>query len=91
MFLTHYSRVTGVEKLARDLFEQIAAMAAIARAHASDANRHVHITDALANLYVTRARAHGCQYSDVRIRELLAMDIELNAQGLEIWVDRPGH
>jgi glyoxylase-like metal-dependent hydrolase (beta-lactamase superfamily II) len=91
MFLTHYSRVTGVEKLARDLFVQIDAMAAIARAHASDANRHTHITDALANLYVTRARAHGCQYNDTRIRELLAMDIELNAQGLEVWVDRPGH
>ena len=91
MFLTHYSRVTGVEKLARDLFEQIDAMVAIAHTHAGDANRHVHIMDALANLYVTRARAHGCQFNDARIRELLAMDIELNAQGLEVWVDRPGH
>ncbi len=90
MFLTHYSRVTGVEKLARDLFVQIDAMVAIARAHASDANRHVHIMDALANLYVTRARAHGCRYDDARIRELLAMDIELNAKGLEVWVDKAG-
>jgi len=91
MFLTHYSRVTGVEKLAQDLFVQIEAMIAIARAHAADADRHVRIMDALANLYVTRARAHGCAYNDAQIRALLAMDIELNAQGLEVWLDRQAH
>src|SRR5215831_13537469 len=65
MFLTHYSRVTGVERLARDLHEQIDAMVAIAR-----------------------AAAHGCAFGAGRVRELLLMDIELNAQGLEVWLDR---
>ncbi len=87
MFLTHYSRVIGVEKLARDLFVQIDAMVAIARAHASDVSRHVRITDALADLYISRAQEHGCKFDAVRIRELLAMDIELNAQGLEVWLE----
>jgi glyoxylase-like metal-dependent hydrolase (beta-lactamase superfamily II) len=88
MFLTHYSRVTDVERLARDLFVQIDAMVAIARAHALAPDRHARIMDDLAGLYVSRAQAHGCAFDAARVRELLAMDIELNAQGLEVWIDR---
>jgi glyoxylase-like metal-dependent hydrolase (beta-lactamase superfamily II) len=88
MFLTHYSRVTDVPRLAHDLHEQIDTMVAIARAHASDPQRHAHITTDLANLYTSRARAHGCALTAAQVRELLAMDIELNAQGLEVWLDR---
>jgi len=90
MFLTHYSRVTYLERLARDLFEQIDAMVQIALAQATQADRHAAIMTALADLYVSRARAHGCALSDARVRELLAMDIELNAQGLEVWLDKRG-
>lgn len=89
MFLTHYSRVTDVSRLARDLHEQIDAMVAIARRHVGDADRHSRITADLADLYISRARAHGCTFDDARIRDLLVMDIELNAQGLEVWLDRP--
>jgi len=88
MFLTHYSRVTEVERLARDLSGQIDAMVQIALALAADENRHAHIMEALAELYVARARAHGCTFDEARIRELLAMDMELNAQGLEVWLDK---
>jgi glyoxylase-like metal-dependent hydrolase (beta-lactamase superfamily II) len=88
MFLTHYSRVTDVPRLARDLLEQIDATVAIALAHASDESRHARITEELAQLYVARAQAHGCTLGDARVRELLAMDIELNAQGLEVWLDK---
>jgi glyoxylase-like metal-dependent hydrolase (beta-lactamase superfamily II) len=88
MFLTHYSRVTDVERLAHDLFVQIDAMAAIARAHAGAPDRHARIMNDLADLYIARAQAHGCAFDATRTRELLAMDIELNAQGLEVWIDR---
>jgi hypothetical protein len=88
MFLTHYSRVGHVERLAGDLFEQIDAMVAIARRHASDPARHARIAADLANLYIARAAAHGCAFGPERVRELLAMDIELNTQGLEVWLDR---
>ena len=88
MFLTHYSRVTDVERLAGDLHEQIDAMVAIARAHDGEADRHAQIADDLAELYVARTRAHGCTFTPEHVRELLAMDIELNAQGLEVWLDR---
>ena len=89
MFLTHYSRVSGVERLARDLHEQIDAMVAIARKHAADADRHARIMEDLAQLYIARVRAHGCMLDEATIRDVLVMDIELNAQGLEVWLDRP--
>ena len=89
MFLTHYSRVTEVERLAGDLHEQIDAMVAIARKHAGDPDRHTRIMEDLAQLYISRVRAHGCTLDDAGIRDVLVMDIELNAQGLEVWLDRP--
>jgi len=88
MFLTHYSRVGDVPRLARDLHEQIDAMVAIARTHARDAGRHARIADDLADLYFSRARAHGCAMDTAQVRALLEMDIELNTQGLEVWLDK---
>jgi hypothetical protein len=88
MFLTHFGRVGQVPKLAADLHEQIDAMVAIARAHATDAGRHATIMRDLGELYISRAKSHGCTFDDTKIRELLAMDIELNAQGLEVWIDK---
>jgi len=89
MFLTHYSRVTEVERLADDLHLQIHAMVAIARKHAAASDRHALIAADLAGMYIGRARIHGCAFGADRVRELLAMDIELNTQGLEVWLDRP--
>ena len=88
MFLTHYSRVTDVPRLARDLNEQIDAMVSIAQKHADDGDRHTRIADDLAALYTARAQAHGCAFDAAQVRELLAMDIELNTQGLEVWLDK---
>jgi len=88
MFLTHYSRVGDVPRLARDLYEQIDAMVAVAKAYASDAERHARIATGLAELYISRAQAHGCAFTPAQVRELLAMDIELNTQGLEVWLDK---
>ncbi len=89
MFLTHFGRVTDVSRLAADLLEQIDAMVAIARANAKAKarDRHQRMMDDLAELYLSRAQAHGVALPRERMRELLAIDIELNAQGLGIWVD----
>ena len=88
MFLTHFGRVGDVERCASDLHQQIDAMVDIGRAHATDDWRHTRIKDALADLYVARAQTHGCAFTPEHIRELLVMDIELNAQGLEVWLDK---
>jgi glyoxylase-like metal-dependent hydrolase (beta-lactamase superfamily II) len=88
MFLTHYSRVGEVPRLAADLCAQIDAMVAIARTHAAHAERHARIAEDLAAMFVARAQAHGCRMDAAKVRELLAMDIELNTQGLEVWLDK---
>ncbi len=91
--LTHFGPVDEVRRLADDLHGTIDAMVELALRHARDGNRHAALTDALAGLYLQRVRAHGCTLPTDEVRRLLAIDIELNAQGLEVWLDRPdrGH
>jgi glyoxylase-like metal-dependent hydrolase (beta-lactamase superfamily II) len=88
MYLTHYGRVEQVEKLAEDLFEQIDAMAAIGRQCDGRPDRHRCLLAALQALYLERAQQHGCALDQAAVSEVLAMDIELNAQGLACWLDR---
>ncbi|GAA5070269.1 MBL fold metallo-hydrolase [Lysobacter panacisoli] len=91
MRLTHYGRVGDVVRLARDLVEQIDAMVALVRQAQGEADRHQWLVAALGELYISRAKAHGCTLSPDETRALLAIDIELNAQGLEIWLARQKH
>jgi len=88
MHLTHYGRVENVAKLADDLHAQIDAMVAIARAAHGKPDRHAVLMDALTDLYATRAAAHGWAGGREALVALLGMDIELNAQGLEVWLDQ---
>lgn len=88
MLLTHYGRISDVARLGAGLIEQIAAMTAISRAVDGLADRHERLKAGLADLYAARAAAHGCGLPEAQVRERLAMDIELNAQGLGVWLDR---
>ena len=87
MYLTHYGRVEEVARLAADLHAQIDAMVALARAAAGQPDRHAALMASLTDLYAERAHAHGWTHGREALRQLLAMDIELNAQGLAIWLD----
>lgn len=88
MYLTHYGRVTPPAELGRDLLEQIDAMAAIAQQCNGRGDRHRCLVAALTVLYLERAQQHGCALDDAAVSAVLAMDIELNAQGLACWLDR---
>jgi glyoxylase-like metal-dependent hydrolase (beta-lactamase superfamily II) len=88
MYLTHFNRVEQLEKLALDLHAQIDAMVALAQDAIGKPDRHAVIVEALTELYATRAEAHGWKKARERVDEILHMDIELNAQGLEVWLDR---
>jgi glyoxylase-like metal-dependent hydrolase (beta-lactamase superfamily II) len=88
MYLTHYGRVETVSKLAEDLHEQIDAMVAIAQGLKEAPERHEAMKDALARLYLERAHLHGWQGSHDELVVLLGMDVELNAQGLGVWLDQ---
>ena len=88
MYLTHYGRVEGVARLADDLHAQIDAMVAIARSAHRKPDRHAALAEALTDLYAERAVAHGWAQGREALAALLGMDIELNTQGLEVWLDR---
>ncbi|WP_115554832.1 MBL fold metallo-hydrolase [Xanthomonas arboricola] len=88
MYLTHYGRITSPEPLAQALIEQIHAMTAIALSCAQHTDRHRCMVAGLTELYLERARLHGCRLDDAAVAQLLATDIELNAQGLACWLDR---
>jgi glyoxylase-like metal-dependent hydrolase (beta-lactamase superfamily II) len=87
MYLTHYDRVENVAKLATDLHQQIDAMVALARAAHGRPDRHAALIASLTDLYAERAEAHGWRQGREALCRLLAMDIELNAQGLAVWLD----
>ena len=88
MYLTHYGRVDDVPRLAQALYEQIDAMVAIAEACDGRADRHRCLTAGLSALYLERAHALQVPLADEDVLRVLAMDIELNAQGLAVWLDR---
>ena len=90
MYLTHYGRVEDVARLGAELHAQIDAMVAMARSCEPGPGRHDALVAALSGYYLGRARAHACTLDDAAVLRLLEMDIELNAQGLEIWLDRGG-
>ncbi|MGN7918038.1 MBL fold metallo-hydrolase [Lysobacter sp. 22409] len=88
VYLTHYGRVGDVQRLGAELIEQIDAMVRIGQAQAADGERHARLSEALRALYTERALAHGSPLSEAQIHAGLAVDIELNAQGLAVWLDR---
>ena len=88
IYLMHFSRVTGVQRLAQDLKEQIELFPQIAQAHARDAEPAAGIRADLLALWLRRARAHGITLTDAQIGKMLEGDLELNTQGLIAWLAR---
>ena len=88
MYLTHYGRVEGTARLAKELHEQIDAMVAIALRCKGEPQRHRLLVGALGALYVARLRLQGSPLDASEVLRVLAMAIELNAQGLACWLDR---
>lgn len=91
IYLTHFDHIDNVVKLADDLHAQIDAMVSIAlaaQAQSPDAKqRHDAMKTALTDLYLARAQAHGWAGNRASLLDLLGMDVELNAQGLGVWLD----
>jgi hypothetical protein len=63
-------------------------MVALARRPQVAPGRHEALKAGLFGLYLGSLRTHGCALAETQIHELLAMDLELNAQGIEVWLDR---
>jgi glyoxylase-like metal-dependent hydrolase (beta-lactamase superfamily II) len=89
MYLSHFGHVTEVARLADDLhhwIDQFVELASGIRVNGQE--RHDELYTQLAELLLHRLRSHGCQLGRERSLELLHPDLELNAQGLAVWLAR---
>lgn len=89
MFPTHYSRVGDVPRLAADLHRLIDASVEIAEAAANVAgdSRRVLIRAALETLLRQEAAEQGWAVQGNAAVALYAVDLDLNAQGLQTWLE----
>lgn len=90
MYLTHYGRVDDPAALAEGLRGSIRELAGLALAEEgrADAERASRLERAVAANLFARARAHGVELDEAELERLFGVDIKLNAQGLEVWLQR---
>jgi hypothetical protein len=72
------------------LHDLIDAYVAIANKHRNHVSgRHVLLVRELGELLLQRIIANGCTLPQEKIYDLLSMDVDLNARGLESWLELP--
>jgi len=87
LYLTHYSRVTDLAKLADDMHKRLDDFVAIAREHANDNNRTEAMQKTMFSYFADSLERHGFTADQDRLHAILALDIELNTMGIEYWLD----
>jgi glyoxylase-like metal-dependent hydrolase (beta-lactamase superfamily II) len=88
MYLTHFGCVEDVARLAQVLRAGIQRYRSIAEQLPKLPNRHAVLVEALAADALRELAILDAPVSEARARKLLAFDMELNAQGLEVWLAR---
>lgn len=88
LYLTHYSRVRDLDRLAADMHAGIDAYAEMALA-SKDADDLQAVIGALMTDHLkARAREHGFSGDDETLQSILEIDILLNTKGLISWLQR---
>ena len=88
LYLTHYSRVTDLARLAADMHAGIDAYVEIALAQRDNDDPLPAMQSAMYDYLSTRLIAHGYKGDDSTMRSVLEIDVVLNAQGLVSWLQR---
>lgn len=88
MYLTHYSVVENVPALAAHLRAGIDRYVALGRSLKTAEGRHEKLKAAMLDDALTELHARHCPLPETQTRALLDMDLELNAQGMGIWLDQ---
>lgn len=87
LYLTHYSEVTDLPRLADDMHRHIDAFVSIAERHAGDEDRTRAMQRAMFEYLQGELERHGFGAGEKRLHELLDVDVQLNTMGLEHWLD----
>jgi glyoxylase-like metal-dependent hydrolase (beta-lactamase superfamily II) len=88
MYLTHYSRVDEVDRLAAMQLGLLDRMVKLGHSLQAAPDRHRRLKDGLLSIYRQSLAEHRCPIAPATVAELLAVDLELNAQGIGVWLDR---
>ena len=86
LYLTHYSRVNDVGRLAEDMHECLDGFVAIARRHQDRDDRQQAMESDLFEFLYERLVAHGHERRREAMWSLLQHDMTLNSQGLDAWL-----
>lgn len=89
MYLTHFGRVGDVPRLGRLLLGLLQQMVDLGLSLRAAPDRHAALKAGQLAIFAASLAEQGCTKTRGEIEALLAMDLELNAQGMAIWLDRP--
>ncbi len=87
---THFGPVTDLERLARDLHAEIDVLVAMAQRHAAAGDRALQIRQDMFEHFSRRLDAHGYTGDQALRHALIDEDVNLNTQGLEVWLAKQG-
>lgn len=85
-YITHFGAVTAVEAQADMVLRQSDAMAELTRRLHGAAGFEQRLREGLREIYLAEARRCGVGMADSEILALVEADVELNAQGLAVWI-----
>lgn len=88
IYLTHFSRVTHLDRLAADLHACLDAFIDLGRRYADDPDRTARLESEMFRYLCYRLDLHGDTHDLATRHELLDMDVKLNVQGIEVWLER---
>ena len=88
IYVTHYSQVRDITRMGADMHRLVDAHAELARRERdAGAARHERLKAGVTAILLGEAERYGWTLPREQVLEVLAGDIELNAQGLAIWLD----
>lgn len=88
VYLTHYGRVDEVQRKAEQLLTYLNDLVALAIAQKTQGDsRHERLKSSLTAYLLQAIRRHGVELPEQTLLDIWATDIELNVQGLEVWLD----
>ncbi len=88
IYLTHYGEVRDLARLAHEMRERVRAFANLGRRHATATDRGARLREGMYGLLSEWLDEHGFPGDDAERHRLLDDDVELNSQGIEVWLDR---
>ncbi len=87
MYLTHYGRVGDTGRLAAQMIAGVRKLVEIAERNLGSVNRCADIEAEMLDWLYAACRMHGVSLPHDQLVDLLEVEVKLNTQGIEYWLD----